>query len=61
MTSWINQMATYIRSIDGNHMARARLPAPILGVHRLQGLCRYQQISWKCIAVWAIILSTQTL
>ena len=25
MTSWINQMASYIRSIDGNHMARAHL------------------------------------
>ena len=31
MTSWINQMASYIRSIDGNHMARTRprVPVPI--------------------------------
>ena len=29
MTSWINQMASYIRSIDGNHMVSAH-PVPIV-------------------------------
>ena len=38
MTSWINQMASYIRSIDGNHMARTQPKPKTLNPHRERAL-----------------------
>lgn len=57
MTSWINQMASYIRSIDGNHMARASPCAPVSDAD--ENSAEYSSAG-ECIGCMAVMFATKT-